>query len=172
MPHGISGIDLPHVVQGWDVLLGKADTGPRVALISQEDYYATPNIASFLAERGRHVEIFHKSSGVGSSIGQYSIGSVLSRLELHGVVTHPNLLLTRIHPDGLDFVSSLFSGKTYRMEGFDSVVLVYGAVAQAELYEQIKAEHCVSQLYLAGSAWLPRKMAEATQHGANIGLVI
>ena len=27
-------------------------------------------------------------------------------------------------------------------------------------------------LYIAGSAWLPRFMAEATQHGASIGLAI
>ena len=52
------------------------------------------------------------------------------------------------------------------------MVLVYGSVPQHDLYDQLKAEGSISQLYLAGSAWLPRLMAEATQHGANIGLVI
>ncbi len=61
---------------------------------------------------------------------------------------------------------------TYRKDGFDSVVLVYGSLPQHELYDRLKAEGSIAQLYVAGSAWLPRFMAEATQHGASIGLVI
>jgi len=171
VPKDIPGIDLPHVVQGWDVMLGKASTGNRVAVISQEDYYETPCVAEFLAERGKQVEVFHKSVHLGSEIARYSIGMVLSRMEQCGVTVHPNLILTKIQPDGLEFVSS-FGGKTYRKEGFDSVVLVYGSVPQHELYDQLKAAGSIPQLYLAGSAWLPRFMAEATQHGASIGLVI
>jgi 2,4-dienoyl-CoA reductase-like NADH-dependent reductase (Old Yellow Enzyme family)/thioredoxin reductase len=171
LPKEIPGIDLPHVVQGWDVMQGKASVGDRVAVISQEDYYETPCVAEFLAERGKQVEVFHKSVHLGTEIARYSIGMVLSRMEQCGVEIHPNLILTQIQADGLDFVSS-FGGKTYRKEGFDSVVLVYGSVPQHDLYEQLKAAGGIPQLYLAGSAWLPRFMAEATRHGANIGLVI
>ena len=171
VPKDIPGIGLPHVVQGWDVMLGKASAGDRVAVISQEDYYQTPCVAEFLAERGKQVEVFHKSVHLGTEIARYSIGMVLSRMERCGVTIHPNLLLTRIQADGLEFVSS-FAEKTYRKEGFDSVVLVYGSVPQHGLYDQLRAEGSIPQLYLAGSAWLPRFMAEATQHGASIGLVI
>jgi hypothetical protein len=45
-------------------------------------------------------------------------------------------------------------------------------VAQPELYDQLKAEGGGPQLFLAGAAWLPRRMAEATRHGAHIGLAI
>jgi hypothetical protein len=117
------------------------------------------------------VEVFHKSVYLGSEINRYSIGMVLSRMEVCGVTIHPNLILKEVRADGLEFVSS-FGGKTYRKEGFDSVVLVYGSVPQHDLYDQLKAEGSVSQLYLAGSAWLPRFMAEATRHGADIGLAI
>jgi hypothetical protein len=171
VPKDIPGIDLPHVVQGWDVMLGKASTGNRVAVISQEDYYETPCVAEFLTEHGKQVEVFHKSVHLGTEIARYSIGMVLSRMEHCGVKVHPNLILTQIQADGLEFVSS-FGGKTYREEGFDSVVLVYGSVPQHDLYDQLKAEGSIPQLYLAGSAWLPRFMAEATRHGASIGLVI
>ena len=92
-------------------------------------------------------------------------------MEQCGVIVHPNLILTQIQPDGLDFVSS-FGGKTYRHEGFDGVVLVYGTVPQHDLYDQLKAEGSIAQLYLAGAAWLPRRMAEATRHGAGVGLAI
>jgi thioredoxin reductase len=171
VPTGIPGIDLPHVVQGWDVLQDKAATGNRVAIISQEDYYETPCVAEFLAERGKQVEIFHKSVHLGTEIARYSIGMVLSRMEQCGVPVHPNRILTAVHPDAIELVSS-FGGKAYRKEGFDSVVLVYGSVPQHDLYDHLKADGSIAQLFLAGSAWLPRFMAEATQHGASIGLVI
>jgi 2,4-dienoyl-CoA reductase-like NADH-dependent reductase (Old Yellow Enzyme family)/thioredoxin reductase len=171
VPHDVPGIDLPHVVQGWDVMQGRASTGDRVAVISQEDYYETPCVAEFLAEAGKQVEVFHKSTHLGSEINRYSIGMVLGRMEQCGVTIHPNLILKEVQAGGLGFVSS-FGGKTYRKEGFDSVVLVYGSVSQHELYDQLKTEGGIPQLYLAGSAWVPRFMAEATRHGADIGLVI
>ena len=76
--------------------------------------------------------------------------------------------------DGRDAIelASAWGGKTYREEGFDTIVLVYASTAQCELYDQLKAEGAVKELYLAGAAWLPRHMAESTRHGANIGLVI
>ncbi|MEO6028296.1 MAG: FAD-dependent oxidoreductase, partial [Candidatus Binatia bacterium] len=171
VPNGIPGLDLPHVVQGWDVLTGKAKTGDRVAIISQEDYYETPCVAEFLAERGKHVEIFHKSVHLGFEIARYSVGMVLKRMEECGVEIHPNLSLKEVMPEAFELVSS-FGGKTYRKEGFDTVVLVYGSVPHPHLYEQLKAEGSIPQLYIAGSAWLPRFMAEAARHGASIGLVI
>jgi 2,4-dienoyl-CoA reductase-like NADH-dependent reductase (Old Yellow Enzyme family)/thioredoxin reductase len=171
MPHEVPGIDLPHVVQAWDVMAGKAKTGERVAVISQEDYYETPCVAEYLTDRGRHVEVFHKSVHLGFEIARYSVGMVLARMESHGVVVHPNLMLQKIDADGFDLVSS-YGVRTYRKEGFDSIVLVYGSVAQHELYDQLKADGSVAQVYVAGSAWLPRFMAEATRHGASVGLVI
>jgi len=171
VPSGVPGIDLPHVVQGWDVMTGKASTGNRVAIVSQEDYYETPCVAEFLAERGKQVEVFHKSVHLGFEIARYSIGMVLSRMETCGVTIHPNLILKQVSADAIELVSS-FGGKTYRQEGFDSVVLVYGSVPHPHLYDQLKAEGSIPQIYIAGSAWLPRFMAEAARHGASIGLVI
>jgi 2,4-dienoyl-CoA reductase-like NADH-dependent reductase (Old Yellow Enzyme family)/thioredoxin reductase len=171
VPHDIPGIDLPHVVQGWDVMQGKASVGDRVAVISQEDYYETPCVAEYLTEKGKQVEVFHKSLHLGYEIARYSIAMVLRQMEECGVTVHPNLLLSGVKVDGLEFVSS-FGDKTYQKEGFDSVVLVYGSVPVHDLYDQLKADGSISQLYLAGSAWLPRWMAEATQHGASIGLAI
>jgi 2,4-dienoyl-CoA reductase-like NADH-dependent reductase (Old Yellow Enzyme family)/thioredoxin reductase len=171
VPFDVPGIDLPHVVQGWDVMQGKASTGDRVAIISQEDYYETPCVAEFLTDRGKQVEIFHKSVHLGFEIARYSIAMVLKRMEECGVKVHPNLVLNEVQADGFELLSS-FGEKTYHEEGFDSVVLVYGSVPQHDLYDQLKADGSIPQLYVAGSAWLPRFMAEATQHGASIGLAI
>lgn len=171
VPHDVTGLDLPHVVQGWDVLKGAKLAGKRIAIVSQEDYYETPTIAEYLTNKGNEVQVFHKSTQLGFEVARYSVAMLLGHMEDCGVTVEPNLVLTNIDADGLDFVSS-FNKKTYRKEGFDAVVLVYGSVASHGLYDQLKADGGVSELYIAGSAWLPRFMAEATRHGASIGLAL
>mgnify|MGYP003572360975 FL=1 len=158
------------MVQGWDVLAGKAQVGQRVAIISQEDYYETPCIAEYLTERGKQVEIFHKSVHLGYDVARYSIGMLLKRMEECGVTVHPNLVLNAVRKDGFELLSA-WGDFTYQKEGFDTIVLVYGSVAQQDLYDQLKADGGF-KTYVAGSAWIPRRMAEATRHGADIGLAI
>jgi 2,4-dienoyl-CoA reductase-like NADH-dependent reductase (Old Yellow Enzyme family)/thioredoxin reductase len=171
VPHDVTGLDLSHVVQGWEAMKGKVEIGQRVAVVSQEDYFETPCVAEYLASKGKQVTIFHKNVHLGWEIARYSIGMMLARMEQCGIDIHPNLVLTKIEANALEFVSSL-GKQTYRKEGFDSVVLVYGAVPKHDLYDQLKADGGIAQLYLAGAAWLPRRMAESTRHGASIGLVI
>ncbi len=171
VPADIPGIELPHVVQGWDVMRGHVTVGERVAIISMEDYYETPTIAEYLSGQGKQVEVFHKSTHIGSDVPRYSIGMLLARMEQCNVLVHPNLLLTAVQADGFDLVSALGT-RSYRRQGFDSVVLVCGSVPDNSLYVQLKAEASIAQLYIAGSAWIPRHMAEATRHGASVGLAI
>lgn len=171
LPQTIPGIGLPRVVQGWDVLLGRASTGARVALVSQEDGFETLNVAEYLAERGKQVTIFHKAPSVGLATGRYSMGAVLSRLEQREINVHPNVRLEEVLPDSLKFVSA-FGGRTYTYEGFDTIVLVYGAVPNGGLYEQLRAEDPDRPVFVVGGAWAPRRIAEATQHGARVGLMI
>jgi hypothetical protein len=117
------------------------------------------------------VTVFHKSVHLGFEIARYSIGMVLKRMEECGVVIHPNLVLNEVRTDGFELLSS-YGEITYQKEGFDSLVLIYGSVPQHDLYDQLKADGGISEIYVCGSAWLPRFMAEATQHGASIGLAI
>lgn len=171
VPHDVAGLDQPHVVQGWEVLQGKAATGDTVAVVSQEDYYETVCVADYLASKGKKVTIFHKNLHVGYEIARYSVGMAVARIEKVGVVTVPNVVLSKVDGKSLELTSS-FGGATQRRDGFDSVVLVYGAVPEQGLYDELKADGSIAQLYIAGSAWLPRRMAEATRHGADVGLVI
>ncbi|MAE95942.1 MAG: hypothetical protein CL910_14895 [Deltaproteobacteria bacterium] len=159
------------VVQGWDVLAGRAEVGERVAVVSQEDYFETPNVADYLAERGKQVEIFHHWMGIGSEIDRYSIGAVMSRLVARDVQIHPGMRLASVADGKLEFRSA-FGGRTHSFEGFDSVVLVYGSVPDAHLYYDLKEAGSAARLFLVGSAWVPRFLAEATQHGARVGMEI
>jgi 2,4-dienoyl-CoA reductase-like NADH-dependent reductase (Old Yellow Enzyme family)/thioredoxin reductase len=165
------GIELPHVVQGWDVLAKKVEVGERVAVVSQEDHFETGNIAHLLAENGRQVEIFHKWTAIGAQIDRYSIGPIMQGLAEHGVVIHTGMRLASVKPEQLEFFSS-FGGPSQCFEGFDSVVLVYGSVPDSRLYRELRDEGSIAETYLVGSAWVPRLLAESVQHGARVGLAI
>ncbi|MBW2275129.1 MAG: FAD-dependent oxidoreductase [Deltaproteobacteria bacterium] len=177
------GVEGPNVVQGWDLLAGRAEVGDRVAVISQEDYFETPNVADYLAERGKRVEIFHKYLGIGSQIDRYSIAPVMTRLVQGGVKIHTGMRLASVSETRLEFRSA-FGGQIQSFEGFDSVVLVYGSTPDARLYHELKNElkdelendpdgaGAATRLFLVGSAWVPRYLAEATQHGARVGMEI
>jgi uncharacterized FAD-dependent dehydrogenase len=140
-------------------------------MISQEDYFETPNVAEFLAQQGKRVEIFHKWTHIGSDIDRYSIGTVLGRLEQYDVKIHPGLRLQALDLQRLEFVSA-HTGKQYTFEGFDSVVLVYGSTPDSTLYDKLKKDGSIEKLYVVGSAWVPRRLAEATQHGAHVAMEI
>ncbi len=165
------GIDAPHVVQGWHVLDGSSEVGDRVAVVSQEDHFETPNIVDFLAASGRQVDVFHKWTAIGNQVDRYSIGPIMRNLDRHGVAIHTGLRLAGVDDSALTFTSS-YSGESHTFDGFDTVVLVYGSVPDDRLYRQLNDAGSVDRLFLVGSAWVPRRLAEATQHGARVGMEI
>jgi 2,4-dienoyl-CoA reductase-like NADH-dependent reductase (Old Yellow Enzyme family) len=167
------GINSPHVVQGWDVLAGKVRLGDRVAVVSQEDYFETPNVADYIASQGKQVEIFHKWTAIAADVDRYSLGAVMGRLEENQVEIHTGLRLAGVDTDKTEFFSAFSSsGTTYSFNGFDNIVLVYGSVPDPRLYYELLAEGSVETLHLVGAAWLPRRMAEATQHGMRVAMAI
>jgi len=130
-----------------------------------------PDMADYLAERGRRVEIFHKWNGIGAQIDRYSMGAVMARLAERDVVVHAGWRLAAVGDGKLEFTSA-FGGGRRSFEGFDSAVLVYGSVPDAKLYYELKEQGTPARLFLVGSAWVPRPLAEATAHGARVGMEI
>lgn len=163
------GADSSRVVQGWDVLSGKASVGERVAVYSEEDYFETPNVAEYIATKGKKVTIFHKWAQIGSEIDRYSIGTVMKRLEENNVDIVGGMRLSRVENRELYFESA-YTGAEHKFSDFDSVVLVCGSVPNSELYYTLKNNFPFEKVHIAGAAWIPRHMAEATRHGAMIAL--
>ena len=165
----VPGVDGTAVVTATAVLEGLADVGERVAVVSEEDRMVTICVADFLATRGKRVEVFHKWKGVGSDVDRYQIGIAMARLEEGGVVQHAGTRLHAIDGTTLHFTSP-FTGKPSRADGFDTIVLACGTRPDTGLYRSLKGE--ADRLFLAGAAWVPRGIAEATQHGMKVGLEV
>ena len=62
----------------------------------------------------------------------------------------------------------------YRLQatyvGTDSIVIVYGSAPDTALHDSLRGR--VRRLFLCGSAWVPRQIAEATQHGMRVGMEV
>jgi 2,4-dienoyl-CoA reductase-like NADH-dependent reductase (Old Yellow Enzyme family)/thioredoxin reductase len=163
----IDGAGALHVLQAWDVLEGAAVPGERVAILSEEDHMDTTSVADLLATTGKRVEIFHKWTQVAAEVDRYTRGAVLRRLEEGDVIVHTGVRATCIDGGRIE-LESVLTGRGRSADGFDAVVLAYGSRPDTALHDALKGT--VAKLFLVGSAWVPRGLYHATQHGAKVGL--
>jgi 2,4-dienoyl-CoA reductase-like NADH-dependent reductase (Old Yellow Enzyme family)/thioredoxin reductase len=168
-PLDIAGAEQPNVVQGWDVLTGTAQVGQRVVIVSEDDGMETPSVADFLASQGKQVEVLHKWLMIGSRVERYTKGIVFYWLHKNGVVISPSTRVRAIENNTV-LAYNAHTGEERRITDVDTVVLTLGSCADDRLYRALKGS--VKELYLVGAAFAPRRLIEATQHGANVGRML
>ncbi len=93
----------------------------------------------------------------------------MRRLEEGGVKIHTGLQLDSFAEGQIEFVSS-YTSRTIVHGGFDTVVIVYGSAPDTSLHDSLRGR--VQRQFLCGSAWVPRQIAEATQHGMKVGMEV
>ena len=163
---GIGGAD---VVDFAQVLGREVEVGEHVVIVSEDDHMITPGVADYLASLGKHVEILHKWLMPGSQIDRYTLGEVFHRLYAGGVVIHPSARL-RAFEDRCVRTTNAHTGAEGAIEDVDTLVLSLGAQSDDGLYHELKGK--VAELHRIGSAFAPRGIAEATQHGAAVARLI
>jgi 2,4-dienoyl-CoA reductase-like NADH-dependent reductase (Old Yellow Enzyme family)/thioredoxin reductase len=156
----IPGVDGPHVLDVRDVLAGRATPGATVLVVAQDDHVAPLSVADFLAERGHAVTLVYATHGPAPLLGRYVIGGILGRLDERGVRMRFMEEVVGIHPGG-GTVRNVYSLRTEEVDGFDSVVLACGSVADAGLYDALKGR--VPELHVLGDAYAPRRLVSATR---------
>ncbi len=162
----VPGAEQPNVVQGRDVLAGTVEVGQRVVVVSEDDGMETPSIADFLATQGKEVEILHKWLMIGSRVDRYTQGVVFYWLYKNGVKISPSTRVRAI--EGHTVVAyNAHTAADRIIGGVDTVVLSLGSRGDDGLYRALKGK--VKELYLVGAAFAPRRLAEATQQGAEVG---
>jgi 2,4-dienoyl-CoA reductase-like NADH-dependent reductase (Old Yellow Enzyme family) len=156
----IPGADAPHVLEGRDVLTGRAKAGKRVALIAQDDHMTPLAIADFLSERGHQVTMVYGTDKPAILLGRYSVGAPLGRLDGRGVEIVCLQEPTRILTDGLE-LRHAYSGRVSRIGSFDSIVLSCHGVSDAALYDELRAKR--GGVHVLGDAYAPRRIVFATR---------
>jgi len=165
----VPGAEQANVVQAWDVLAGRVPVGQRVVIVSEDDHMETPSVADFLASQGKQVEILHKWLMIGSEVENYSRGIVFYWLYKNGVVISPSTRVRAIEGKTV-LAFNAHTGEERRIDNVDSVVVSLGSRPDDQLYRALKGT--VAELYVVGAAFAPRRLMEATQHGATVGKVL
>jgi 2,4-dienoyl-CoA reductase-like NADH-dependent reductase (Old Yellow Enzyme family)/thioredoxin reductase len=156
----IPGIDLPHVMDGREVLMGTAEPGERVVVLAMEDQMQPLTIAGFLADLGRQVTLVYPTPSVAALVGKYSIGAPLARLSNAGAAFVVMQRVVQIAAGHL-VTRNIYSGAESAITGFDSVVLACGGVAESALYDGLTGS--AREVHILGDAYAPRRISFATR---------
>jgi len=152
-----------------EVLRGDVALGRRVVVVSEDDHMITPSVADCIAERGIAVEILHKWTAIAEQVERYTRGIVFHRLYSRGVVIRPMQRFTGF-AGGVVRAANTLTGEPLEIEAVDSVVFSLGMESEDRLARSLKGR--VAELHNVGSSFAPRFLAEATQHGANVGRLL
>lgn len=165
----IPGVDLPFVVDGREVLLGRAETGRRVLVVAMEDHMQPLTVAGHLADLGRQVTVLYATPAIAPLVGRYSIGAPLAKLSAAGARIEVTERVARIEPDRV-VSRNVYSGVEREHTGYDSVVLACGGEAESALYTELEGR--VAQRHVLGDAYAPRRISYATRQAYELALRI
>ncbi len=186
----IRGVDLPQVVQAWDVLSGKVSTGLRVAIIGGGAVGV--EVALFLAEEGtlsgeelkfllvhraesaenlyrlatvgsKHVALIEMIDKLGSNFGKSTRWSMLQDVERSNVEVHTKAEVLEITPSAVVIRQA---GKIQEIVA-DTVVLAVGTRAWNPLQQVAEEQRIPCQV--VGDALRPAMVYDAIHQGFAAG---
>ena len=165
----LPGVTLPGVVTVEDVLLGTVAAGGRVVVVDGTGRIQAGLAADCLARQGRQVMVVTPYHTVCDNTEPSTKEPLYERLYRGGVAMVPDTALAGIVPAGDGQLSvrcrNDYSGKTFALDGVDTVVLAYGGRAVDHLYHNLRGR--VPELHLVGDALAPRLLHDALLEGTR-----
>jgi thioredoxin reductase len=162
-----SGTNLAHVHTLADVALGNASVGHRVLVVSEDDRAAPLAVADHLSGLGHAVTLMFRTAAPSPLVGKYTIGAILSRLDVEGASLLPMTRLVHIDTDHV-VVAHSYSDRQRVLTGFDSIVLATGAVSDDFLFHSLQAIGTTGAVHLVGDAYAPRRVVFATRQAWHL----
>jgi 2,4-dienoyl-CoA reductase-like NADH-dependent reductase (Old Yellow Enzyme family)/NADPH-dependent 2,4-dienoyl-CoA reductase/sulfur reductase-like enzyme len=163
----IPGAEGGRVVQGRDVLMGKAETGKRAVVVAADGGMEGLSTAEFLADQGKKVEVLIPQYKAGQEVENITSLHLFYRLKQKGVVLTTR---TRIESIKGRIVIASKGGNPYTIENVDTVVLSLGSSSNDMLMRSLgglgKKVHAVGQCRQVGGLF------ESISDGLKIGLEI
>jgi mycofactocin system FadH/OYE family oxidoreductase 2 len=163
----LPGVDLPHVVTGWEVLAGTVPAGRRVAVLDDDGTRYAAGLVEVLLDAGAEVELVTRFPSLFPSLA-FTLEShfVCRRLLEKGVRVHAGTWVRRIEPGRLEAYRVL-DGAPEPIEGVDTVVLATGSEAETSLFDALRGR--VEELHRVGDCLAPRRLDHAIYEGFLAG---
>jgi mycofactocin system FadH/OYE family oxidoreductase 2 len=160
----VEGLDLPHVLNAWDVLEDGAEPGRSVVVVDDgEGGWKGLSMATHLARTGHDVQIVTPLPFVAAGLGPYSIGPYMRTVFSLGIVTHPFAIVRRVTEGSVEIVKE---ERAVTLDGVDSVVLCGWHEPVDDLYFDLKARGVT--VGRAGDAVAARTILHAIHEGERL----
>ena len=160
----------PQVVNTVQILTGEYEAGAKVLLIDLDGHHQATGTAELLADQGKQVHMIMAALFAGSALGPLQdLYLARQRLARKGVTFTPDIAVLEIQGTLVKGLN-VYSNALIDFDGYDTVVLAAGNVADDALYFRLKGK--VRELYRVGDCVAPRKTDMAIIEGHRIGRMI
>jgi 2,4-dienoyl-CoA reductase (NADPH2) len=186
----LPGVDLPHVVQAWDILAGNRQAGRRVAvlgggavgvetalLLAEEGTLSGDELKFLLVhgaekpeellrlatEHDREIHMIEMTGAIGANFGKTTRWGMLQDVERYGILPLTGARVLAITPAGLRFEQD---GQIIELQ-VDTVVLAVGTRPRNLLRQM--AEELGMPCLAVGDAVAPGTVFEASHQGWQAG---
>jgi len=155
----IPGADGENVVNVWDVLLERVETGERVLIYDTTRRWPGLGTAEFLVNQGKKVELVTPFMNVGEQLEPGNVNLAFQRILGRGLELVPNTSIKSIEGKRVT-LENVYSHLDKEVET-DTVVMSVGNRSNRELYDELKGKLGGTELYFIGDAVAPRLIQQA-----------
>jgi 2,4-dienoyl-CoA reductase-like NADH-dependent reductase (Old Yellow Enzyme family)/thioredoxin reductase len=153
----IPGAD-SNVVETRQVLMEEVEVGQNVLIVDCQNHMYALDVADFLAERGKKVEIITETAYAGSEVDSSTIETAYFSTLSKGVVITPLTSIKEIRGQTI-ITYNVITNAEKQIEGIDTVVFCTDERTNDALYYALKGQ--VKEIYLVGQALSPRRLLDS-----------
>ncbi len=160
----------PQVVNTRQILRGEVETGEKVLFLDWNNHHQGSGTAELLADQGKQVHVLTSSLAQGLALNPLQ-DFILSRQRLaaKGVTCTPNVYVMEINDTTVKGANN-YSNEMFELDGYDTVVIAGGNVADDGLYFQLKERLGEEvELHRIGDCVAPRWTDMAISEGHRVG---
>lgn len=162
----VPGANASNVVGMKEVIQGKVDVGQNVLVVDGQIHLYGLNVADFLADKDKTVELLSESIYAGGQVDVYTIEAVYTTLIGKGVTITPLIGVKEIRGNTV-IAYNVLTGAESEIDGIDTLVFVNNGKVNDALYRSLKGK--VKELHQAGQCVSPRKLLDSVYDGALVG---
>jgi NADPH-dependent 2,4-dienoyl-CoA reductase/sulfur reductase-like enzyme len=162
----VPGAGSDGVVEMKQVLKGEVEVGQNVVVAAIQHHMHGLQMADFLTEQGKRVELLSTSAYAGDKLDFFTVEDVYTRLLQKGVVFTPLTAVKEIRGNTV-VVRNVLTRIERQIEGVDTVVFCTDGRPNDDLYRSLKGK--VKELYQVGQCASPRELLDSVHDGAFVG---
>lgn len=153
----------------WEVLLEQREVGERVLVVDEEGHHPAMNVAEFLADKGRKVEVVTSMQHVANQLFlNLETPLLMTRLSSKGVTLTPYTVVSAIDGGAVTLTSVVGGGE--RKVEVDTIVAATSRRPVDDLYFALKGR--VPELHRIGDCVAPRYTDQAIHEGHGAGRAV